>query len=99
MVKKRKKIEINDNLELEALIQESAKINNYTRPGAFLDTLTTKYLMEGDKITILTNLIEDARKRISELEGQVEKGKAQGEKALEQADALKNPDNLPAPTE
>ena len=66
---------------------------------ALIKTLRGKYLgtepSSEDRLDILTNLIDDARKRIAAIEKQSADAKVKGEEAQAQINALSNPESLP----
>jgi len=87
-----------DNLELNNAIADAAKRADYTQAGVLVDSFTVKYLSGSDPISVLTQLVMDARKRLSKLEGNLGDSKAKGEAELEKLKKMSNPDTLPAPT-
>lgn len=78
--------------------EESAKLSGFLKDDKlpegleYLKTLRGKYLgtepSPGDRLDILTNLVDDARKRLVAIEKQSEEAKAKGERAQAQMNVL-----------
>ena len=85
--------------------EETEKLMSFMRNDAlkegmdYIDTLRGKYLgsepSSADRLDILTNLIDDARRRIAAIEKKSADAKEKGDLAQAQINALSTPSNLP----
>jgi len=87
-----------DNLELNNAIADAAKRADYTQAGVLVDSFAVKYLSGKDPMSVLTQLVMDARKRLSKLEGNLEDSRTKGQAELDKAKKLANPEKLPPAT-
>ena len=87
-----------DNLELNNAIADAAKRADYTQAGVLVDSFAVKYLSGKDPMSVLTQLVMDARKRLSKLEGNLEDSRTRGQAELDKAKKLANPELLPPAT-
>lgn len=97
MTKAGKKVDVPDSIRLNEAIAESAKRGDYGQAGLLVDSLAIKYLSSKDRVDVLTDLVTDARTRLSNMETSLADSKKKGQAMMDKANALVDPSSLPAP--